>query len=324
LGLGVVAIVLLAVLLVTGVPLMFWYVPEPSLAYDRLVDGTAGAFPIVGYLRDLHRLASDVLVVVVVLHLARVFLMGSLGAQQRLNWLVGLGLLLVVLATAFTGYLLPWDRRAYWAATVGGELIALLPLVGQVARGVLWGGDVVGDDTLVRAFGWHVAALPAVGTLLVAYHLWRVRKAGGLARPAETGEELYGAELVRTRPALTLRELTVSLAVVAALLLVAIWWDAPLGLPGEPPQAVDPAKAPWFFLWIQELVGYHVWIGGAVPLLVLLLLIMAPWLERQPELAGRWVAPERRRRCVVFLVGLLCLVVLIVVANWRGPGWQLP
>ena len=322
LGLGVIAMVLLGVLLITGVVLMFWYVPLPGVAYDRMVDLTAGALPIGGLVRDLHRAASDALVVVVVLHMLRVFLTGALGRPRRLNWLVGLGLLLAVLSTAFTGYLLPWDLNAYWAATVGGELVGLLPGIGGWLRGLIWGGDGVGEDTLVRAYALHVAALPLSGTALMGYHLWRIRRSG-LARPRKAEGEVSDP-LVRTRPALTMRELILGLLTLTVLLLVALLWDAPLGLPGEPPRVLDPAKAPWFFLWIQELVSYSTALGGMVPLILIALLALAPQLERHPELAGRWLSPERRGRCILFLIALAAIVLLIVVATFfRGPGWRL-
>jgi quinol-cytochrome oxidoreductase complex cytochrome b subunit len=321
LGLGVIAISLLGVLLVTGLALMFWYVPAPSSAYERGVDLSAGALPLGGLMRDLHRLASDALVVVVFLHLARVYLTGSLGRGRRLNWLVGAGLLLLVLATAFTGFLLPWDRDAYWAATVGGELLALFPLVGEPLRSLLWGGDAVGDDTVLRAFAFHVALFPVAGAALLGYHLWRIRKVGGLARPAGTDDE---AAMVPTRPAVTLRELSIALFSTAVLVGAAMVWDAPLGLPGHPPQPVDPAKAPWFFLWVQELVSYATWLGAAVPSLLLLALVASPLLERDGAAAGVWFAAGRRWRCALFLALSAAVIALIVVAAFfRGPGWRL-
>lgn len=323
-GLGVIAVVLLAVLLLTGLVLMFWYVPTPSGAYERIVDLSAGALPLGSLMRDLHRLASDALVVVVILHLARVYLTGALGKKRRLNWVIGLSLQLIVVSTAFTGYLLPWDRDAYWAATVGGELVALFPLVGVPLRSLLWGGDVVGQDTVLRAYAFHVAVLPVVGTALLGYHLWRIRKAGGLARPSTQFGGEAGASLVSTRPALTLRELSIALATTSILVAVALVWDAPLGLPGHPPLPVDPAKAPWFFLWIQELVSYTSWLGALIPMLLGVLLLIAPLMEKDESRAGLWFVTGRRRRCAIFVAVLLAVVILTVIASsFRGPGWQL-
>lgn len=324
LGLGVIAVALLGILLITGLVLMFWYVPTPTGAYERVVDLSAGVLPLGGLIRDLHRLASDALVIVMVLHLARVYLTGALGQGRRLNWVVGLGLFIITIATAFTGFLLPWDRDAYWAATVGGELIALFPIIGVPLRSLLWGGTSVGADTVLRAFAFHVAVLPVVGTALLGYHLWRIRKAGGLARPSNQGGEAPSVTLVPTRPALTLRELSIGLVTMTILLFASLSWDAPLGLPGHPPQSVDPAKAPWFFLGIQELVSYAAWLGPATLALLLALLLIAPLIEKDSPSAGTWFAPGRVRRCVTFLIVLLLIVVLTVIgAFFRGPGWRL-
>jgi quinol-cytochrome oxidoreductase complex cytochrome b subunit len=324
LGLGVLAIALLGILMLSGVALMFWYVPAPGLAYDHLVDLRAGAHPVGGLLRDVHRFASDALVVVCVLHLARVYLTGALGRGQRLNWLVGLGLLLATTATAFTGFLLPWDAEAYWAATVGGELAALFPFVGRSLQHLLWGGETVGAATVLRAYALHVAALPLIGTLLLGYHLWRIRRAGGLARPHSPDAEAAPGALVPTRPALTTRELIITLSAITALLVAALFWDAPLGLPGHPPRTLDPAKAPWFLLWVQELVSYAAWLGAAVPTLLFALLALAPLREQDQRLAGVWLPRGRRLRCAVFLVTLVVIVALLLVAEYlRGPGWRL-
>ncbi len=321
-GLGVIALTLLALLTLTGVLLMFWYVPVPGMAYDRIVDLSGGALPVGMLLRDLHRFASDALVVVVVLHLMRVYLTGALGKGRRLNWLVGLVLLLLVVATAFTGFLLPWDADAYWAATVGGELLALFPLIGGVLRDLLWGGDRVTESTLLRAFAFHVALLPILGTLLGGYHLWCIRKSGGLARPPRS-PDAPRATMIPTRPALTLRELTIILVTTAALTVAAVLWDAPLGLPGHPPRTLDPAKAPWFLLWMQELVSWAAWLGAAVPLFLGGLLVVAPWVERDPTSVGRWFPPGRRVRSIALLATVAAILVLLVIgAAFRGPGWR--
>lgn len=327
LGLGVLALTLLGVLLLTGVALMFWYVPTPGLAYEHLVDLRAGARPVGGLLRDIHRLASDALVVVTMLHLTRVYLTGALGRGRRLNWVVGIGLLLATTGTAFTGFLLPWDAEAYWAATVGGELAALFPIIGDGLQQLLWGGDRVGAATVLRAYALHVAALPLIGTVLLGYHLWRIRKAGGLARPElegeGEGEKASKGALIPTRPELTIRELIIALSTCTLLLVIALFWDAPLGLPGDPPRTLDPAKAPWFLLWVQELVSYAAWLGAAVPMVLLALLLVAPLRELDPAAAGRWFAPGRRIRCGLFLGLIALIVILLIVAEFfRGPGWR--
>jgi quinol-cytochrome oxidoreductase complex cytochrome b subunit len=186
-------------------------------------------------------------------------------------------------------------------------------------RGALWGSDAVSADTLLRAYALHVAALPIPGALLLAYHMWRIRKAGGLARPAQT----EAAPLIPTRPALTVRELGIALGATALLVALALVWDAPLGPPGDPPRPIDPAKAPWFFLWVQELVSYSTLLGGAAPIVLLGLLALAPLGERRADLAGSWLARPRLGRCLAFVAIALAIAGLTAVAAFlRGPGWR--
>ncbi|HEY3355712.1 MAG TPA: cytochrome b N-terminal domain-containing protein [Polyangia bacterium] len=179
-GLGVAAVGLGALLAVTGVLLMFYYVPTAGAAHASLQD-LAAVVPFGGFVRSLHRVAAHAMVVVVALHLARVVLAGADRPPRTGNAWIGLALFALTLGLSFTGYLLPWDQRAYWACTVGADLVAATPGIGPAARRFLLGGDTVGGAALLRFYALHVAALPALGALLTGYHLWRVRKDGGLA-----------------------------------------------------------------------------------------------------------------------------------------------
>jgi hypothetical protein len=139
------------------------------------------------WLRGTHRAAAHLMVVAVVLHLVRVFLTGAYkregppGAARPLNWLVGLGLLMLTLGLSFTGYLLPWDQLAYWAVQVGTRIAASVPLVGDATREALLGGSVIGQPTLARFYALHCFILPSLTMALIFWHLWRIRKDGGLA-----------------------------------------------------------------------------------------------------------------------------------------------
>jgi cytochrome b6 len=185
-GLGLAAASLGTLLLVTGALLMFYYVPTPGGAHASLQDLQA-VVPFGGFLRSLHRIAAHVMVVVVALHLARVLLHEADAPPRAVNAWVGLGLLACTLGLSFTGYLLPWDQRAFWACTVGADLAGAVPGLGPPARLLLLGGDTVAGPALLRFYALHVAALPALGALLTGYHVWRIRKDGGLALPAEEG-----------------------------------------------------------------------------------------------------------------------------------------
>ncbi|MFH1808297.1 MAG: cytochrome b N-terminal domain-containing protein [Pseudomonadota bacterium] len=184
LGLGVLAVTLLALLVVTGVVLMLLYTPSPERAHGDLRD-IAYAVPFGRLLRNVHRLATHGLVVVVALHMLRVLLVAAYRGRRWLNWLVGLGLLGTTLGLAFTGYLLPWDQTAYWACTVGADMMGLLPGIGPALRSAFLAGDEVSARSLLRFYVLHVGVLPGLGLGLVVYHLWRVRKDGGLALHGE-------------------------------------------------------------------------------------------------------------------------------------------
>ena len=184
LGLGLISLFLFLILVVTGILLMFYYVPSTTQAYDRMLDlrGTV-AFGI--FLRNMHRWSAHGMVAVVFLHMCRVFLTGAYKKPREFNWVLGVVLLLVTLFLSFTGYLLPWDQLAFWAITVGTSIAGYAPLVGQQMKFVLLGDTTVGQEALLRFYVLHVAVLPAVLTLLVAIHFWRIRKDGGLSRPGE-------------------------------------------------------------------------------------------------------------------------------------------
>jgi quinol-cytochrome oxidoreductase complex cytochrome b subunit len=183
-GLGVMAVGLGALLAASGVLLMFYYVPSAAAAHGSLQDLEA-VVPFGGFVRSLHRVAAHAMVVVVALHLARVLVAGADRPPRTVNAWVGLALFVLTLGLSFTGYLLPWDQRAFWACTVGADLVAAAPGVGPAARRLLLGGESVGAAALLRFYALHVAALPALGALLTGYHLWRIRKDGGLCVPEE-------------------------------------------------------------------------------------------------------------------------------------------
>ena len=180
LGLGIMAAILFGVLVFTGVLLMFYYIPSIERAYPTMKQIQLSV-PLGQFTRNMHRWSAHAMVLVVILHMARVFYTGAHKPPREFNWLVGLALLLLTLGASFTGYLLPWDQLAYWAITVGTNIAGYVPLLGETTRQMLLGGGEVGQDALIRFYTLHVVLLPLAITLLVSLHVWRVRKDGGLA-----------------------------------------------------------------------------------------------------------------------------------------------
>ena len=173
--LGVASVVLFGSLVVSGIYLMFFYVPSPASAYGNIQNlQTQVAFG--QYIRNVHRWSAHLMVLVVAAHMARVFYRGSYKSPKEFNWVIGVVLLVLTLLLSFTGYLLPWDQLAYWAVTVGASMAGFVPLIGGTIKGILIGGDAVGSATLLRFYVLHVAVLPVAVVLLLTIHLWRWRK----------------------------------------------------------------------------------------------------------------------------------------------------
>ena len=177
LRLGFIATVLYLILFVSGMYLMFFYHPAVPQAYFDMHNLSTGvAFG--QFVRNIHRWSAHLMVVVVVLHLMRVFYAGAYKAPRQFNWLIGVALLLTTLGLSFTGYLLPWDQLSFWAITVGTNIAGYVPILGDHARQILLGGPDVGGSALLRFYVLHIYFLPALMVLLICIHIWRVRKDG--------------------------------------------------------------------------------------------------------------------------------------------------
>jgi quinol-cytochrome oxidoreductase complex cytochrome b subunit len=179
-GLGIIAIILFGVLVWTGVLLMFYYVPSVERAYTTMKEIQL-AVPLGQFTRNMHRWSAHGMVLVVILHLIRVVYTGAYKPPREFNWILGVVLLILTLGASFTGYLLPWDQLSYWAITVGTNIASYAPGAGPEMRELLLGGFEVGQNTLIRFYTLHIAALPVILTLIISIHIWRVRKDGGLA-----------------------------------------------------------------------------------------------------------------------------------------------
>lgn len=177
--LGSVSFLLFGLLTVTGLLLMFYYHPAVPQAYRDMKDlrfiVSDGVL-----LRNLHRLAAHLMVILVFWHMFHVFYRGGYKPPHEFNWVVGVVLLLLTLLLSYTGYLLPWDQLAFWAITVGTNIISAMPILGRPVRFLLLGGHLVGENALLRFYVLHCVILPLAAVLFIAVHFWRVHKDGGL------------------------------------------------------------------------------------------------------------------------------------------------
>ena len=186
--LGGISLLLFIILGVTGLLLMFYYRPSVPEAYYDMKDlefvVTSGMF-----IRNMHRWAAHGMVVVVFLHMLRVFYTGAYRPPRQFNWVIGVFLLIGTLILSYTGYLLPWDQLAFWAVSVGTNMANYAPLLGPKIKFYLLGGNMIGPNALIRFYVLHCMVIPAIVTWLVAVHLWRIRKDGGLADRDQGGRE---------------------------------------------------------------------------------------------------------------------------------------
>lgn len=352
-GLGVISAVLLMLLTVTGILLMLYYSPHPDVAYRSMQD-LEHVVPFGRLMRNLHRWAAHGMVLVVFLHMCRVFYTGGHKGPRRFNWVIGVFLFVLTLGLSFTGYLLPWDQLAYWAITVGSAIAGYVPVIGEEIKFLLLGGNEIGEGTLLRFYVLHCAILPAFIFILVAVHVWRIRKDGGLSAPelpaptdpppeptsSPTGKTyglmaLVGGEtlvrddppedLVPSWPHLLTRELLLALVVTAVCMAISFFFDAPLEEMADPTTTPNPAKAPWYFLGLQELVHYSALLGGVIaPAVIILGLMALPYLETAPGGVGQWFHRSRRMWCVGFTGFVIAITALTVLGTvFRGPNWAL-
>lgn len=198
-GLGGLSIWAFVILTITGVFLMFYYIPSVRDAWWSIIALDTSIY-FGQFMRNMHRWAAHAMVILVFLHMTRVFYTGSYKPPREFNWVLGVVLLVVTFLLSFTGYLLPWDQLAYWAIMVGAQIGESAPMVGKQVNIALLGGYEIGQPTLIRWYTLHVIFLPLAMILLVSTHFWRVRKDGNISTPvypAPPEEELDSEEAAK-------------------------------------------------------------------------------------------------------------------------------
>jgi quinol-cytochrome oxidoreductase complex cytochrome b subunit len=329
-GLGGMALVLFLILLGTGLLMIFVYEPTSEGAYKSIVfmqDETLFG----RLIRGAHYWGANLLIAVTVLHLFRVFLTGAFHGLRRSNWLVGLGMLLLILVSGFTGYLLPWDQVSYWAITVCAEMLGYLPVVGQALQRLVIGGTEIGAATILNFYALHTVVVPLLLIVLMTWHFWRVRLAGGVIVPTslENGPASRD-EYLPYRPNLVEREKAVALAVIAIVVVIASVFGAPLDDPANPGLSPNPVKAPWYFIGLQELLlhVHPLFAILVIPVTLVLALIGVAYLRFDERPTGRWFLSGRGRRmsavaaatAVVLTTGWVLVDEFVVGADGWLPG----
>ncbi|MBL1150009.1 MAG: cytochrome bc complex cytochrome b subunit [Armatimonadetes bacterium] len=305
--LGNLVLTLLVFQFVTGIALAMYYSPSPDTAYQSVKHITENV-TLGSFVRGLHSYGSSAIMIAIVLHILRTFFWGSYKRPRELTWVVGSVIFMIMLGFSFTGYLLPWDQKAYWATVVGTRIIATVPLVGESLLVLVRGGEEVGALTLTRFYAIHIMLLPAGLIALTGLHLYLVRRhhiAGPVTPVKGKPRPFYPSQLFK--------DAVVVLVGVGAVVFLAI--AMPPGLEGvADPTGTDFAPRPeWYFLGLYELLkimppGYEVLATFVIPGIISVGMLILPWLDR-----SRSRHPGKRQliidlaMAVILLIGLCTL-----------------
>jgi ubiquinol-cytochrome c reductase cytochrome b subunit len=301
--LGSATLAVFVVQVVTGTVLAMYYSPSPDHAYNsiRFIQGqvVSGAL-----LRGIHHWGASAMVVLVVAHMIRVFTMGAYKYPREVNWLLGVGLFLIVMGFSFTGYLLPWDQKAYWATEVGTNIAGTTPVMGDMLLKLFRGGTQLGAATLTRFYALHVLLLPVLLGTIVGLHLFLVIRQGIAARAAEletgapprTTDAGYPAfyeasykrakqEDIRFWPDIIAKDAIVAMVVIVVIVLLGAFAGAPLEAPADPADTSYVPRPEWYFLPFFQLLklvpgSMESAVAVGVPAALVIAMLMLPFFDR--------------------------------------------
>ncbi len=315
--LGSVAGALILGQLVTGVLLMLFYVPHPDAAYESL-EYVRESLRAGGLILALHYWGASFIVVAIFAHMVRVFFSGAYKKPRELTWLVGVGLFGVIMGFAFTGQLLPWNQAGYWAAKVSIEIASSAPVVGELIKQLLTGGETLGALTLTRFYTIHVVLLPLALGVLVPVHLYLLRRHGPM-RPAHDAS----TDTAPFYPWQLARDLVAISVVFVGLIAVAVLFIGPWSGPVEFADTSYIPRPEWFFLSHFEILritpgSLKIVATFVLPNLLLVLFLALPWLDR-----GKTTALKERRLVVCAgAVVIASIVGLTAFGLAREPGGE--
>jgi ubiquinol-cytochrome c reductase cytochrome b subunit len=302
--LGSATLTVFIVQVVTGIVLAMYYSPSPDHAYDSIryleravVSGAT--------LRGVHHWGASAMVVLVLAHMIRVFSMGAYKYPREINWVLGVGLLFIVLGFSFTGYLLPWDQKAYWATQVGTNIAGTTPVVGPIMVKILRGGTQLGAATLARFFALHVLLLPMLLTMIVLLHVALVIRQGIAPRTAVLENEApprttdpaypqyYESRYAKSKgagvpfwPNIIYKDIVIGVAVVAILVFLARVTGAGLEAPADPSDSAYVPRPEWYFLPFFQLLklvpgSWESAVAVGLPAALVLVLLLLPFFDRK-------------------------------------------
>jgi len=307
---------------ITGILLMVWYTPSPDIAYANMLAMLSNV-PLGQFVRDLHRLGAEAMVLIVFLHMLRTFFTGSYKRPREFTWFSGVILLICTAFLSFSGYLLPWDQLSLWAVTIGASMVEAAPpeVVGTNLNLLLRGGPDIGANGILRFYLLHVLLVPAILFIFLGVHYYKVIIHAHSLPPSEenigedTAKRVPLDKRVYFTPDIITSEI-MWLAVTTLILVILVTWfyHAPLESHANPQVTPLGTTAPWYFLWIQGALklGDKVLWGIVFPTIVVVFLIVLPYIDVSKT--RRWA-----HRRVAFSVCLVLLSLLVAFSYMGLP-----
>ncbi len=300
---------------ITGIFLMVFYTPSPEVAYANMLTIMSNV-PLGQFMRDLHRLGAEAMVIIVTLHMLRTFLTASYKKPREFTWATGIILIFLTYFLSFSGYLLPWDQLALWAVTIGASMVEAAPpeIVGTNLNLLLRGGPDIGANGLLRFYLLHVLAVPALLFMFTGVHYYKVIIHGHSLPPKE---ENIGEDTAKRVPldkrvyfipdVLTSEIMWIAVTTLILVVLVTWFFHAPLENHADPQVTPLGTTAPWYFLWVQGALklGDKVLWGIIFPTVLLVFFIIWPYIDTAPS--RRWA-----HRRIQLTVGFVIMSMLVI------------
>jgi len=316
LGAGGLSVFFSLILLITGALEMYYYIPTPEDA-GASIQVITNLVPYGNLIRNLHYWSAQLLIIAVMVHLIRIILTGAYAPPRRFNYILGVILLVLVLLLDFTGYVLRWDEGIRWALVVGTNLIKTIPGIGQALYSFLIGGPEPGLAALTRFYSWHIYGLTLAVVGITAWHIFKVRRDGGISSPSSPRGEIL-EKIPRSK--LVQREVLAMLISGGILVLISLVLPAPIDQPitgfGS---LIGDSQAPWFFLWIQETLkwGDPFWWGVALPLVAVILLALLPYIlpNATEDEWGQWF-PAGNRAGQILGSLIIAVIFILTIIGW--------
>lgn len=302
----------------TGLLLMLWYTPSPEIAYGNMLK-ILNNVPMGQFIRDLHRLGAEAMVIIVALHMMRTWITGSYKKPRQFTWFTGLLLLVITGLLSFTGYLLPWDQLSLWAVTIGASMAEATPFIGEQVNLIMRGAPELGANGLLRFYLAHVLLLPLLLFVFTGVHYYKVIIHGHSLPPQkenigeDTAKRVPLDKRVYFIPDILTNELMWAAVTTFVMVVLCVWfYHAPLENHADPQITPLGTTAPWYFLWIQGALklGDKLFWGLIFPTAALGILAVMPYLD---------VTPSRRFAHRRFMLTLAMLTIsLTTILSYMG------